>query len=236
MEAQEPGRAPRISPLTAGVLIVALVGAILAVYFLSRDSNAAPLATVTTPTPVPVAGPTPCDNATFGPQLAPLNPPANLHLYTAPPAMTINPAKLYQAQIKTAKGTITICLEPALAPKTVNNFVTLARNGFYDGLTFWRAIPGQIIQTGDPTNAGTGNAGYKFADEPVKGPYLPGTVAMANSGPNTNGSQFFIATGDESKVLRPLYNLFGAVESGFNVAQQISQGDAITYVLVYEQK
>jgi cyclophilin family peptidyl-prolyl cis-trans isomerase len=236
MEADEQKQRARISPLTAGVLVLAVVGTFLAVYFVNRDNNNAPLTAVTTPAPAPVAGSTPCDNATFGSQLQPLNAPTDLHVYTAAPAMTINTGKLYQAKITTAKGVITICLDPSLAPKTVNNFVTLARNGFYDGLTFWRVLPGQIIQGGDPTNAGTGGPGYKFADEPVKGSYIAGTVAMANSGPNTNGSQFFIDTGDQSKVFKPLYNLFGYVQSGLDVAQQITQGDAITYVLVYEQK
>jgi peptidyl-prolyl cis-trans isomerase B (cyclophilin B) len=229
----------RISPLTIGVAVVALVGAILAVYFVNRDNNAVPLATVTTPAPPPVAGATPCDNATFGSQLQPVNPPADLHVYTTPPRMTIDTSKLYKAQINTSKGVITICLEPGLAPKTVNNFVTLARNGFYDGLQFWRVVPGQIIQGGDPTNDGTSTPGYKFADEPVKGSYVGGAVAMANAGPNTNGSEFFIATGDDSKAFKPLYNLFGFVEagpSGFDVAQKVAKGDAITYVLVFEQK
>jgi cyclophilin family peptidyl-prolyl cis-trans isomerase len=235
MEAQETSK--RISPLTLGVLVVAVVGAILAVYFVSRDNNAVPLATVVTPSPPPVAGATPCDSATFGSQLQPLNPPANLHVYSAAPKMTINTSKLYEAQINTSKGVIDICLEPGLAPKTVNNFVTLARNGFYDGLTFWRVNPGQIIQGGDPTNDGTSGPGYKFADEPVQGTYVAGAVAMANAGPNTNGSEFFIATGDDSKVFKPLYNLFGYVEAGsFGVAQKITTGDAMNYVLVFEQK
>src|SRR5580704_3745755 len=131
MEAQKSGT--RIPPLTLGVSILALVGAILAVYFLNRDNNAVPLATVTTP--APPAGPTPCDNVTFGAQLQPLNPPSDPHVYKAEPPMSIDTGKLYKAQINTSKGTINVCLEPQLAPKTVNNFVTLARNRFYVGLT-----------------------------------------------------------------------------------------------------
>jgi cyclophilin family peptidyl-prolyl cis-trans isomerase len=237
MEAQEPRT--RISPLTLGVLVVAAVGAILTLYFVNRDNNAVPLATVITPSPPPIAAATPCDNATFGSQLAPLTPPSDLHVYAAPPRMTINTSKLYKVQINTSKGVINICLEPVLAPKTVNNFVTLARNGFYDGLKFYRVIPGQIIQGGDPTNDGSSGPGYKFADEPVNGSYVPGVVAMANAGPNTNGSDFFVTTGDDSKIFKPLYNLFGAVEpgsSGFSVAQKITTGDTINYVLVFEQK
>jgi len=236
MEAQESRT--RISPLMIGVMAVAAVGAILTVYFVSRDNNAVPLATVVTPSPPPVAAATPCDNATFGSQLPPLNPPSDLHVYSAAPRMTINTNKLYKAQISTSKGVITLCLEPGLAPKTVNNFVTLARNGFYDGLTFYRVVPGQIIQGGDPTNDGTSGPGYKFGDEPVKGSYVPGVVAMANAGPNTKGSDFFITTGDDSKIFKPLYNLFGQVEagaSGFSVAEKIASGDTMNYVLVFEQ-
>ena len=119
--------------------------------------------------------------------------------YSAPPPMTIDQNKNYTATIKTNYGDIVIQLLPKEAPLTVNNFVFLARAGFYDGVKFHRVITGFMIQSGDPTGTGTGGPGYKFADElPTTLDYTKGTVAMANSGPNTNGSQFFIMLADYS--------------------------------------
>src|SRR5207245_5957720 len=112
-------------------------------------------------------------------------------------------------------------LDPQLAPKTVNNFVFLAQHHFYEGLKFHRVVSHFIIQTGDPLGNGTGGPGYKFADEPVKGNYTQGCVAMANSGPNTNGSQFFICTADDTGKLQKSYNLFGRVVQGMDVVQKI---------------
>jgi len=106
--------------------------------------------------------------------------------------MTIDPRKSYTATIETTVGTMTLELFASEAPKTVNNFVVLARDGFYDGVIFHRVIKGFMIQGGDPQGTGMGGPGYRFADEPVKRPYTRGTLAMANAGPNTNGSQFFI--------------------------------------------
>src|SRR6187551_280247 len=98
----------------------------------------------------------------------------------------------FTATITTPKGKIVIDLDPRIAPKSVNNFVVLARQGYYDGLTFHRVEPGFVIQGGCPEGTGRGGPGYKFADEPVQGEYIVGAVAMANAGPDTNGSQFFI--------------------------------------------
>src|SRR5579862_4653230 len=109
-----------------------------------------------------------------------------------PPAMAIDPRGRYTAVIETTKGTMRAELFPGDVPQTVNSFVFLARNGFYDGVPFHRVIRGFMIQTGDPTGTGTGGPGYRFDDERVTTPYRLGTVAMANAGPNTNGSQFFI--------------------------------------------
>jgi cyclophilin family peptidyl-prolyl cis-trans isomerase len=117
----------------------------------------------------------------------------------------------------------------------VNNFVFLARNKFYDGLKFHRVVADFVIQGGDPKGDGSGGPGYKFNDEPVKGEYTAGAVAMANSGPNTNGSQFFICTVDDSKKLTKSYNLFGHVASGMDVVLKITQGDTMTSVTVQEQ-
>ena len=103
---------------------------------------------------------------------------------------------IYEVTIATDKGDIVMDLDPSLAPITVNHFVGQARNGFYDGLTFHRVVPGFVIQGGDPEGTGRGGPGYKFADEPVKGEYTLGAVAMANAGPDTNGSQFFICIDD----------------------------------------
>jgi cyclophilin family peptidyl-prolyl cis-trans isomerase len=177
-----------------------------------------------------------CSKATFSEPLAPKDPPANVHQYSAAPADTINPSKLYQATITTAKGNIVLCLQPDLAPKSVNNFVTLARNKFYDGLTFHRVVPDFVIQGGDPQGTGSGGPGYRFNDEPVRQQYVDGAVAMANSGPNSNGSQFFIDIADDTAKLQPLYNLFGKVQTGLNVAKQIQVGDVMTTVVVREQQ
>ena len=112
-------------------------------------------------------------------------------------------------------------LDPRLAPKTVNNFVFLAQHHFYDGLKFHRVVPKFIIQSGDPLGTGSGGPGYKFNDEPVLANYTAGCLAMANSGTNTNGSQFFICTADDTKALQKSYNLFGHIVQGLNVAQKI---------------
>jgi cyclophilin family peptidyl-prolyl cis-trans isomerase len=155
--------------------------------------------------------------------------------YSAPPPMTINTAHTYLATITTNKGVITLKLDPKLAPITVNNFVFLAGDHFYDGLKFHRVVAGFVIQGGDPLGTGSGGPGYKFNDEPVKGQYTAGAVAMANSGPNTNGSQFFICTADDTKTLAKSYNLFGYVQSGMDVVLKIVQGDVMSSVTVQEQ-
>ncbi len=149
-----------------------------------------------------------------------------------PPAMEIDLDAIYQVAITTPKGEIVMELDPALAPTTVNHFVVNARNGFYDGLTFHRVVPGFVIQGGDPDGTGSGGPGYRFADEPVKAEYTLGAVAMANAGPHTNGSQFFICIEDCRDKLQPLYNLFGYVVDGIEVAQAIGTGDTMTSVIV----
>ncbi len=143
--------------------------------------------------------------------------------WSSPPKQTIDENATYTATMKTSKGTITIKLDPKQAPKTVNNFVFLSKEGFYNGGTFHRVIPGFVIQGGDPEGTGTGGPGYQFADElPSAGAYKIGSVAMANSGPNTNGSQFFIVTGANGAALPPNYSLFGQVTGGQDVAEAIS--------------
>jgi cyclophilin family peptidyl-prolyl cis-trans isomerase len=152
-----------------------------------------------------------------------------------PPAMQIDEDTIYQVTIETDRGPIVMELDPKLAPNTVNHFVALARDGFYDGLTFHRVVPDFVIQGGDPEGTGRGGPGYKWADEPVKGDYTVGAVAMANAGPNTNGSQFFICIDDCQRKLDKAYNLFGYVIDGVEVAQKVQQGDVMRSVSVSER-
>lgn len=149
--------------------------------------------------------------------------------------MNIDESTIYQVALVTDRGDILLELDPQLAPTTVNHFVNNARNGFYDGLTFHRVVPGFVIQGGDPEGTGRGGPGYKFADEPVKGEYTLGALAMANAGPNTNGSQFFICIDDCTSKLDKLYNLFGYVVDGIEVAQSIQVGDTIQSATVTER-
>jgi cyclophilin family peptidyl-prolyl cis-trans isomerase len=149
--------------------------------------------------------------------------------------MQIDLDTVYQVTIATDRGDILLELDPQLAPATVNNFVALARQGYYDGLTFHRVVPGFVIQGGCPEGSGRGGPGYKFADEPVKGEYTVGAVAMANSGPGTNGSQFFICIDDCRRKLDNLYNLFGYTVDGVDVAQSIQVGDVMRSVTVTER-
>src|SRR5688500_1765942 len=141
-----------------------------------------------------------------------------------PPAMVIDPSKRYTAEMSTSMGSLTIALDPVAAPKTVNNFVFLAREGYYDGVIFHRIISGFVIQGGDPTGTGRGGPGYRFEDElPKAGRYELGSLAMANAGPNTNGSQFFIISGPNGMQLPPQYALFGKVVQGLDVVDQIEK-------------
>jgi len=149
--------------------------------------------------------------------------------------MDIDLDAVYQVALDTDKGEIVLELDPQLAPTTVNHFVSQARSGFYDGLTFHRVVPGFVVQGGDPDGTGRGGPGYKFEDEPVKGEYTLGAVAMANAGPNTNGSQFFICIDDCRQKLEPLYNLFGYVIDGIDVAQSIEVGDKMNRVTVTQR-
>ena len=137
--------------------------------------------------------------------------------FTAPFRQCIDVAKKYTAVVTTNKGELTIQLDPIGAPLTVNNFVSLARSRYYDATQCHRIIPAFVVQCGDPTGVGTGGPGYKFVDElPRSGQYKIGSVAMANSGPGTNGSQFFIITGNDGVVLPPSYTLFGQVTAGMD--------------------
>ena len=136
--------------------------------------------------------------------------------WSAPPAMTVDQSKRYTATIKTTDGDMTAELFVKEAPKTVNNFVFLARQGFYDNVKFHRIIKGFMAQTGDPTGTGAGGPGYRFEDEPVTRDYKRGTLAMANAGKNTNGSQFFIVLQDYP--LPKAYTIFGQLTDAASLA------------------
>jgi cyclophilin family peptidyl-prolyl cis-trans isomerase len=254
-----PSRLP--FSLAAGALLIGVL--VAAIVFIDRANSTTPPASAVTASPsssataTSSASPTAiafadCTKATFGSPLPPSGEPTNPHVYSAPPPMQIDATKLYEATIKTARGNIVVCLQPNLAPNTVNNFVILARNHFYDGIPFHRVCPNTadttcggtlaIIQAGDPncignvhaTACGKGGPGYKFNDEAVHQQYVAGSVAMANSGANTNGSQFFVDTG--ANQFAPSYNLFGNVASGLDVAKKIVQGDVMQKVTVTEQQ
>ncbi len=142
--------------------------------------------------------------------------------FDAAPPMVIDPQRRYQATMATTHGTMELLLHAGTAPLTVNNFVYLARFHYYDGIVFHRIIPGFVLQGGDPTGTGTGGPGYRFADElPKPGRYELGSLAMANAGPNTNGSQFFVISGPDGVRLPPLYSLFGQVVAGLDVVSTI---------------
>jgi cyclophilin family peptidyl-prolyl cis-trans isomerase len=151
------------------------------------------------------------------------------------PEYQIDGSKIYRVTITTDRGAIVMDLDPQLAANTVNNFVGLARQGYYDGLTFHRVVPDFVIQGGCPEGTGRGGPGYQFRDEPVQGDYTLGAVAMANAGPNTNGSQFFITIDDCRRKLSKDYNLFGYVVEGIDIAQATEVGDVMQSVAVEER-
>jgi cyclophilin family peptidyl-prolyl cis-trans isomerase len=142
--------------------------------------------------------------------------------YTEPPQMRIDPAKGYTGTLETNKGAIEVELFQEDAPQTVNNFVCLAEDGYFDNTPFHRIVKGFVIQGGDPTGTGSGGPGYQFADEPIARDYERGTLAMANAGPNTNGSQFFIVLEDLRGKLPKNYTIFGRVTEGMDVVDAIA--------------
>ena len=145
--------------------------------------------------------------------------------FSEPPEMGIDPDKRYTATMSTSMGDMVIALDPVRAPKTVNSFVFLALHHYYDGVIFHRIINGFVCQGGDPQGTGTGGPGYKFKDEPVKQRYQLGSVAMANAGPNTNGSQFFLISGSSGVGLPPQYNHFGQIVKGMDVLETMQSVD-----------
>src|SRR6266568_52954 len=229
-----PARGLARYPWAIGLSLLVIASSIFALYYfhVGPFEPPKPKAVVVKPTPTPnltLLNPSPCLKVVK--QLtdtAPAPSPAEFskiqHTYKAPPINVTDPTKFYCAGINTNRGLIVLELDPQYAPNTVNNFVYLADAQFYNGLVFHRVIQTgsglHIIQTGDPKGNGTGGPGYTFNDEPVRGSYTKGCVAMANSGPNTNGSQFFICTGDDTSLPKS-YNLFGRVVQGMDVAQKI---------------
>jgi len=216
-------------PLAVGILVLI----VWAVTSNDKDSNSADSipAEVTDTTEVGDTAPT-GDSTVPETPLAPLPCPkddgSSVHEgeFPAAPGLCIDPTKVYVVTVTTNKGEFTMELDPGIAPKTVNNFVYLANYHYFDGTKCHRIIPGFVVQCGDPTGTGSGSPGYRFADElPTSGSYQLGSLAMANSGPDTNGSQFFIITGPNGAALRPLYSLFGKVTTGFDTTVKAMEAE-----------
>jgi len=153
--------------------------------------------------------------------------------YSSPPQMTIDTNKQYIATIETEKGNLILELFVTDVPITVNNFVFLSREGFYDSTTFHRVIPDFMAQGGDPTGTGTGSPGYKFADEFTKHTHVTGTLSMANAGPNTNGSQFFITYAPQPH-LDNHHSVFGQLIDGMDILKKLKNGDTIIRITIEE--
>ena len=197
---------------TAVLLLTAVAALLTAAAACSDDEE-------TTPTATPRGTATPGSAATTGPAAG---------QFATPPAMAIDPAKSYVAVLETDKGTIRIKLLPDIAPQTVNSFVFLTRQGYFDGVTFHRVLPGFVAQGGDPTGTGRGGPGYRLPDEFSDRPIDKGTVAMANTGqPNSGGSQFFI-TYSRQQRLDGKYTVFGEVIEGMDVAEKLTPRDPDT--------
>ncbi len=154
--------------------------------------------------------------------------------YSAQPPMKLNTSKQYSATIETEKGELVLELFASDVPVTVNNFVFLAGEGFYNGTTFHRVIPEFMAQAGDPTGTGRGGPGYKFADEFTEHKHTTGALSMANSGPGTNGSQFFITYAPQPH-LNGKHSVFGQLVSGMDVLKTIENGDTITGITIEER-
>ncbi len=175
--------------------------------------------------PAPTPAPTPAPKPT---------PVVKPKTYSAPPPMTINTSKQYTATIETEKGNLVLELFASDVPLTVNNFVFLSREGFHDGTTFHRVFPDFMAQGGDPTGTGGGGPGYSFADEFTEHTHVAGALSMANSGPNTNGSQFFI-THSPQHHLDGKHSVFGQLIEGMDVLEKIEQGDTIIRITIEER-
>ena len=200
-----------------------MIVAVLLVFFLSKSNSRVPQTEVyetsETQTSEPISENTPGTESGTMDESQTLGETS----MNKPPDMQIDQQKSYSAVLTTSEGNITIKFNPVQTPITVNNFVSLARSGFYDGTIFHRVIDGFMIQGGDPEGTGAGGPGYQFADESFQGEYLRGTVAMANAGSNTNGSQFFIMHQDYP--LPKNYVIFGQVTDGLDVVDKIAAAE-----------
>ena len=219
----ERRRRQRRKAITIGVaLAVAAAGlSLLGVAFLGGKSKptAAPTPTAT-PAPTPTAQGSPGSNCGYTAKQEATGSKGTI----APPTFTIDVKKSYTATVETSMGTFDIQLVPQAAPCTVNSFVYLAKQHFFDGLTFHRVVKDFVIQGGDPAGNGSGGPGYSFNDELANSlTYHVGSVAMANSGPNTNGSQWFVVTGSQGTSLPKQYTIFGQISSGLPVVLKIGQ-------------
>ncbi len=209
------------------VLVVVLVFGATQVFDSGTDDptvDATDTTVATTPSATPVSLPPPAKGASItGDTPCPSldgSSPRTTAFAKAPPTCIVA-GKTYTADMETSKGLITIALDSTAAPKTVNNFVVLARYHYFDTQPFHRIVKGFVVQGGSPDATGSGGPGYAIDDElPAKNVYVPGALAMANSGPNTNGSQFFIVSGDAS-FLKPSYSFFGTVTAGMDVVTAI---------------
>jgi cyclophilin family peptidyl-prolyl cis-trans isomerase len=225
-------------------VVIALIVALVAVIISNHSSPSATSSTASTPIAMATADVNPnaiptvtpgnvspsasevaASKQTCTPFMSAGQNPTGPRKWGLPPKQVIDVNKRWQVKLYTTKGPITAAIYTD-SPITANNFIFLACQGFYDGLDFHRTVPGFMIQGGDPLGNGTGDPGYKFADETVKHPYQIGSLAMANSGPNTNGSQFFIIQGSEGVSLPPQYNLFGQVVAGENIVTAIATAPA----------
>jgi cyclophilin family peptidyl-prolyl cis-trans isomerase len=247
--AQEAQAKKRRKQIRNAIVVAVIAGVIILVVFLTSSNgpknNAASKTTTTTTAPATTTTTAPATTTTSGnPADAKLQTEANqaavaagcpastsavanTQKYSAPPPMTIDTTKAYTATVVTTAGTFTIALDAKAAPTTVNSFVFLADKGYFHCVIFHRVIPGFMDQTGDPTGTGTGGPGYEFKNENIPKSYATGDVAMANSGPNTNGSQFFIvapggATALNADLASGGYSLFGQVTSGQDVVNTIN--------------
>jgi cyclophilin family peptidyl-prolyl cis-trans isomerase len=203
------------------VLCVVVVLFVAAVIFLTQGNRSGTVSQLPVSTPSPlalsvIATPEASPSGDISMLITPTVSQSHVKQYSAPPAIQIDKNKTYTATITTSKGTMVINLFAKEVPVTVNNFVFLARDGFYNNTIFHRIIKGFMIQGGDPEGTGRGGPGYKFNDEPISRAYSRGVLAMANAGPNTNGSQFFIM--HEDNPLPKNYVIFGMIDSSDSVS------------------
>jgi len=223
-----------------GAAVALLLGAVALWFTVGPGKPASPTPTPTaTSTPIDAVAPTPTEPTESEDTLMPTNPADRKDMYSEPPEMQIDPSKTHVATISTAKGDIVVQLDASAAPLTVNNFVFLAQQGFYDNLTFHRVEAGFVIQGGDPTATGAGGPGYTVPAE-IELPHVEGAIAMARQGDQVNptrassGSQFYITLAP-TPFLDGAYTAFGQVTEGMDIVQSIAIGDVIETITITEE-